>query len=94
MLQNASSEVVPRDEPTRRTLHNVEKLISDQGTSFDPDVVTAMSAAYQAVLTELHLSDREDAGTLMVAKRVVEIAARGERDPHRLAVATLELLLR
>jgi hypothetical protein len=94
MLQNAASELLPRDEPPRRTRQNVEKLINDQGAAFDPDVTAAMSSAYQAVLTELRLSDREDAGTLMVAKRVVEIAARGERDPRRLAEATLELLLR
>jgi hypothetical protein len=80
------------DEPP--TCPNIEKLISDLRTSFDPLVTAAMCAAYRAVITDLRLSDREDAGTLMVAKRVVEIAARGERDPHRLARATLELLMR
>jgi hypothetical protein len=92
MLQNAAPEVAPRDEPP--TCPNIEKLISDLRTSFDPLVTAAMCAAYRAVITDLRLSDREDAGTLMVAKRVVEIAARGERDPHRLARATLELLMR
>jgi hypothetical protein len=53
-----------------------------------------MAAAYHAILEELRLSDREDAGTLMVAKRVIEVAALGEHDPQRLADATLELLSR
>jgi hypothetical protein len=89
MLQNAALELVPCDEPPRRTRQNVEKLFGEQRVSFDPDAIAVMTAAYHAVLTELRLSDREDAGTLMVAKRVIEIAARGERNPQRLADATL-----
>jgi hypothetical protein len=94
MLQNAASEVVPRDEPPRRTRRNVENLISEQRASFDPDAIAAMTAAYQTVLAELGLSDREDAGTLRVAKCVIEMAARGERNPQRLTEATLARLLR
>jgi hypothetical protein len=93
MLRNAASKVVLRDETPRRPHQNVVKL-GDQRASFDPDAIAAMTAAYHAVLTELPLSDREDAGTLMVAKRVIEIAARGERNPQRLADATLEALSR
>jgi hypothetical protein len=68
--------------------------ISDQRTSFDPGTVAAVVAAYHVVLTELRLSDREDAGTLTVAKRLLAMAARGERNPQRLAAATLEALSR
>jgi hypothetical protein len=56
MLQNAASEVVPRDKPPRRARQNIE--ISDRRTSFDPEAIAAMIAAYQAVLTELRLSIR------------------------------------
>jgi hypothetical protein len=70
------------------------RLIGHERASFDPEAIAVMTAAYHAVLTELRLSDREDAGTLMVAKRVIEIAARGERNPQRLADATLEALSR
>jgi hypothetical protein len=72
----------------------VAALIREQGASFEPEAIAAMTAAYQAILKELRLSDREDAGTLMVAKRVIEVAALGERDPQRLVDATLELLCR
>jgi hypothetical protein len=70
------------------------ELISDQRTSFDPDTVAEVVAAYHVVLTELRLPDCEDAGTLTVAKRLLAMAARGERNPQRLAAATLEALSR
>jgi hypothetical protein len=44
------------------------------------------------VLQELRLVDREDAGTLRVAKHIVELAGLGERDAERLAAATLGAL--
>jgi hypothetical protein len=72
----------------------VTALITEQGASFEPEAIAAMAAAYHAILEELRLSDREDAGTLMVAKRVIEVAALGEHDPQRLADAALELLSR
>jgi hypothetical protein len=90
MLQNAAAEVVPRYEAARQAPENVVTLRSGQRTSFDPDAIAAITTAYHVVLAELHLSDHEDAGTLMVAKRVFEMAARGERDPQRIAAATLE----
>jgi hypothetical protein len=46
------------------------------------------------VLHQLGLSAVEDGATLMVAKRIVELAARGERDPERLTAATLEAISR
>jgi hypothetical protein len=78
----------------RKTPGAVVALIREQGAAFEPEAIAAMTAAYHAILKELRLSDREDAGTLMVAKRVIEVAALGERDPQRLADAALELLSR
>jgi hypothetical protein len=54
----------------------------------------AKRAAYHAVLQELRLVDCEDAGTLMVAKHIVELAGQGERDAQRLAEAALAKLSR
>jgi hypothetical protein len=51
-----------------------------------------MAAAYRAALKELGLSESDDATARTVAKRVVEIAALGERDPERLKAATLAAL--
>lgn len=67
-------------------------VLSEERTSFDPEALSAVVAAYDAVLRELGLSEGDDAGTRIVARRVVEIASQGERDPERLKVATLEAL--
>jgi hypothetical protein len=53
-----------------------------------------MAAANRAALQELGLSESDDAATRIVAKRIVEFAARCERDPERLKTATLEALRR
>jgi hypothetical protein len=53
---------------------------------------TRLTVAYYAVLDQLGLSEREDAASLRVAKRIVDIVAKGERDPERLTAATVEAL--
>jgi hypothetical protein len=70
-------------------LHTV---LREERTSFDPEITSAMAAAYEAILIELGLSERDDAGTRLVAKRVIEFASQGERDPERLKIATLAAL--
>jgi hypothetical protein len=67
-------------------------IIREQGASFEPEVISAITAAYHAALRELGLSESDDAATRMVAKKVIELAARGERDPERLKIATLAAL--
>jgi hypothetical protein len=42
-----------------------------------------------AVLHQLAFVDREDGATLMVAKRIIDLATLGERDPERLMAATM-----
>jgi hypothetical protein len=54
--------------------------------------VTRLTVAYHAVLDQLGLSEREDAATLRVAKRIVDLVAKGERDPERLTAATVKAL--
>ena len=56
-----------------------------------------MGAAYHAVLQELRLVDRQDAGTLMVAKHIVELARTGPssthgRAPHRVLTGASDAL--
>jgi hypothetical protein len=76
------------------TCSQVARLIKDRGVAFEPEVLAAMVVAYHAVLQELRLVDREDAGTLMIAKHIVELAGQGERDARRLAEAALGALSR
>jgi hypothetical protein len=57
---------------------------------FEPEAVICMARAYESALVALRLSDREDPLTEIVAKKIVEIAETGERDPDRLRDAALE----
>jgi hypothetical protein len=49
--------------------------------TFSPDEVATITAAYEESLRALGLVDRADPAATMVAKRLLEIAAGGERDP-------------
>jgi hypothetical protein len=51
--------------------------------SFTPEQVEAMSEAFTAALVELGL-DRQEPLAEMIAKKIIEIARLGERDPKRL----------
>jgi hypothetical protein len=109
MLQDAPQKsriISPSYELHGRLSHRVRKLDAPKKQSkveaslphlslwLDPDAVAAVTLAYDAILSELQLPHREDAGTLMVAKRLIEVAARGERGPQALADATLRVLSR
>jgi hypothetical protein len=91
MLEKVAADTVSSRGTTAAP---VVRLVRDQGCVFGPDVVTRMSEAYHAVLQELRMVDRDDAGTLMVAKHIMELARQGERDVQRLVDATLENLSR
>jgi hypothetical protein len=43
-----------------------------------------MTAAFDAIRASLRLADRDDPLTEIVARRVIEMAGTGERDPERL----------
>ena len=46
--------------------------------------VAVMVTAFEDALRELGLSDRADPATELVARKIIELAERGERDPARL----------
>jgi hypothetical protein len=48
-----------------------------------------MTAAYEDALRVLRLADRQDPITELVAKKVIEAAQLGERDPMRLCEKAL-----
>lgn len=49
-----------------------------------PDDIKVLTAAYEEALRALGLKDRADPATEMIAKKIIELAQRGERDPVRL----------
>jgi hypothetical protein len=58
-------------------------------TSFSPDEIERMTAAYEAVLKALRLSDRTDPITELIAKKIIEVARNGEHDPGRICAGIL-----
>jgi hypothetical protein len=64
----------------------------EENRAFGPGEVEVLVTAFEDALRELQLSDREDPVTLTVAKRIIELANEGERDPVRLRDRALESL--
>jgi hypothetical protein len=58
--------------------------------AFEPEAVICMARAYESALLALRLTDRQDLLTEIVAKKIIEIAETGERDPDRLRDRALE----
>jgi hypothetical protein len=81
-----------REHKASRHVADFTRMLREQGGAFDPDDIVRLDIAYHAVLHQLGLADIEDAATLIVAKRVIDLAAQGERDPERLTSATVEAL--
>jgi hypothetical protein len=50
----------------------------------DPEAIEPMVAAFKAACQSLQLVDRDDLLTQIVARKVIEVAETGERDPERL----------
>ena len=55
-----------------------------ENAAFDPDAVNALTSAFEATCAALSLVDRNDPRTEIIAKKIMEHAQRGERDPIRL----------
>ena len=53
-------------------------------TAFGPEDIAAMSAAFEEALNRLNVADREAAMATLLAKKIVRLAKRGERNPTRL----------
>jgi hypothetical protein len=51
---------------------------------FDPKAIEVMNTAFAAVCKSLQLSPRDDPFTQAVARKIIEIAATGEREPQRM----------
>ena len=60
----------------------IHRLLND--CAFDPETIEVMVTAFEEALRELRLTDRADPLTETVARKIIELAQRGERDPSRL----------
>lgn len=62
----------------------IRVLLQQHDHAFGPEEVDILVAAYEGALAQLQLIAREDPATLLVAKRIIDLAKDGERDPIRL----------
>jgi len=58
-------------------------------SSFDPDQITAMSAALEEASRMLAANPRPGLMTDVVAGKIIELARSGERDPAKLSAHAL-----
>jgi hypothetical protein len=70
----------------------IRPLLEGEPTAFGPDEITAITVAFDQTLRELRLVDRGDPAVALVARRMIEFAKRGERNPARLREAVLKSL--
>ena len=68
----------------------IRKFLDDDG--FDPATIQSMSEALAGACRALGLVDRDDPATRLVARKVIELAQNGERDPARLEAGALDAL--
>jgi len=57
---------------------------------FPPELVVILGEVFEDVLRTLDLNNREDPLTELIAKKVIELAQSGERNPIRLKALTVE----
>jgi hypothetical protein len=68
----------------------IYKLI--QSGSFDPEMIEAMTTAYERVLSDLRLVDRTDPLTELIAASIISVTKTGERDPDKIKEHTMNAL--
>ena len=62
----------------------ISKPAEREQEGFGPDTVAVLAVALEDTLRQLRLVDRNDPAVTIVAKTIIELARRGERDPVRL----------
>jgi hypothetical protein len=65
-------------------------LLHENYHSFGPDDIKVLTAAFDDALQVSGLTDRDDPMANIIAKRIMDLARLGERDPVRLRVYALE----
>ncbi|MGB7034575.1 MAG: hypothetical protein WBD71_03535 [Xanthobacteraceae bacterium] len=63
-----------------------------QQSAFTPEDIDRLVSAFEDLLRTLKLADRSDPLTETIAKKLIEIAQTGERDPRQLRRQALHAL--
>jgi hypothetical protein len=59
------------------------------GQNFDSETIRVMGLAFEMTLVALRLADRGDLANDVLARKIVDLAKAGERDPERLCEGVL-----
>jgi hypothetical protein len=73
--------VPERDMPTLTILRFVQTEQEEEGGVFGPDEIAVMTAAFEGILNDFRLKDRDNPVVQMIAKLVIKLVRNGERDP-------------
>jgi hypothetical protein len=66
-------------------LQTLARLVKEEdGGVFDPEDIVVMATAFDRLLADLKLVDRNDPVVRMLAKLVIELVRNGERDPDKI----------
>jgi hypothetical protein len=68
----------------------IQPPLESEHVTFGPDMIAVLVIAFEDTLRQLRLVDRNDPAVTVVAKRIIELARRGERDPIRLRDQTIQ----
>jgi hypothetical protein len=82
----ANSRFLPAGE--RATAVAIYRLL--QKSAFGPDDIERLTTAYESALRVLELNDRSDPITEFVARRIIEAAQTGLRDPDSLCATAIK----
>ena len=69
----------------------IRRMLKDNGLA-GPEDVERLDRAYSYALRSLHLVDRNDPITEIVAKKVIEVGATGVRDPSEISKIAVKQL--
>jgi len=61
-----------------------------QNSVFGPEDIQRLATAYEDALRALELTDRSDPITLIIARRIIEAAQTGARDPATLCAIAIK----
>ena len=62
----------------------LQRPVQDEGGVFGPDEIAIMTTAFEQIIQDLRLTQRDDPIAEMAAKLVIELVRNGERDPEKL----------
>lgn len=62
--------------------------------AFGPDEIRVLTTAFEDTLRTLRLTNRGDPVTEIIARKIIELAQQGERDPVQLREHAIDFLSR